>query len=395
MFTLTSSMRRIYAMQARIRAIQGGTSAGKTIAILSILIDKAQRDTKPTITSVVAESVPHLKRGAIRDFLNILKEQNYFRDTNWNATDFRYTFETGSQIEFFSSDNGDKLRGARRDRLFINEANNVHKEAFEQLEVRTKETVWIDWNPTSPDFWFYTDLLGKRDDIEHIIVTYKDNEALDANIVKAIEARRHDLRWWRVYGEGMPGEVEEQIYKNWEVIEAIPVEARLITRGLDFGYTNDPTAIVDVYKWNGDFIVDEKLYKRGQSNQELAEFLKSLDRIQTVADSAEPKSIDELKKYNIDIKPAQKGQGSILQGISFLQSKKLFITPTSHNLKHELQNYLFVRDDNGKLTNEVKGPDHALDALRYAVQSYILEDIAKPKFFRQAFPHYSRSRFKR
>ncbi len=147
-YIITTATHKVANLKKRIKAVPGGTSAGKTIAILEVLIDKAQRDKKPSLTSIVSESFPHLRRGAIRDFLNIMQQQKYFKDANWNKSESTYVFETGSQIEFFSADQADKLRGGRRDRLFINEANNVPFDAFEQLEVRTKEDIYLDWNPT-------------------------------------------------------------------------------------------------------------------------------------------------------------------------------------------------------------------------------------------------------
>ena len=227
-----------------------------------LLIIQAQADKTKKLTSVVSESVPHLKKGAIRDFKNILQEHRAWKDANWNATDFIYTFETGSQIEFFSADNGDKLRGARRDRLFINECNNIPFDAFEQLEVRTSKFIFLDWNPTN-EFWFYEDVLGVRDDLDHIILTYKDNEALDPEIVKSIEQRKNRPGWWQVYGLGQLGEVEGKIYRDWKIIDEIPHEARLERRGLDFGYTNDFTAIVDIYRYDGGFILDETAFQKG------------------------------------------------------------------------------------------------------------------------------------
>ena len=154
----TTATKKIASLTKRIRIIQGGTSASKTISILIYLIAKAQTDTTPTLTSVVSESHPHLKRGAIRDFLNIMKEHHYFVDSQWNMSNSTYTFETGSTIEFFSADQPDKLRGARRQRLFINECNNVRFDAFEQLEVRTTEFIFLDYNPTT-EFWVYTDVM--------------------------------------------------------------------------------------------------------------------------------------------------------------------------------------------------------------------------------------------
>ena len=250
-FQETTATIKIKKLTKRIRACAGGTSASKTISILIYLIARAQSDSEPTLTSIVAESIPHLKRGAIRDFKNILQSHHYWKDANWNATDSIYTFETGSKIEFFSSDNGDKLRGARRDRLFINEANNNSLEAFNQLEVRTREFIFLDWNPDR-EFWFYTDILPTRNDVDFITLTYKDNEALDNEIIKAIEARKGNKSWWNVYGLGQLGEVESRIYTGWEIIDEIPHQARLERYGLDFGYSNDPTAIVAIYYYNGD-----------------------------------------------------------------------------------------------------------------------------------------------
>lgn len=209
MFEATTATTKIAKLRKRIRAVQGGTSASKTISILLILIDMAQSDKTPTLTSIVSESFPHLKRGAMRDFLNIMGSHYYFKDALWNKTDYTYTFETGSKIEFFSADQPSKVRGPRRDRLFINECNNIPYEAFDQLEVRTKDLIFLDWNPTN-EFWFYDELQPNRTDVDHLTITYKDNEALDPNIVASIESHRNNRQWWRVYGEGQLGEVEDK-----------------------------------------------------------------------------------------------------------------------------------------------------------------------------------------
>src|SRR3990167_6230996 len=187
-YEITQAVKKIANLQKRVRAIQGGTSAGKTVVIIEVLIDKAQMDETPTITSIVSESFPHLKRGAILDFVSIMQQQGYFQDKRWNKTDYTYTFETGSKIEFFSVDQPGKVRGPRRDRLFINEANNISYTTFDQLTVRTNEFVFLDWNPVS-EFWFYTEVNGKRDDIDLIVLTYKDNEALSKEIKDSIEQR--------------------------------------------------------------------------------------------------------------------------------------------------------------------------------------------------------------
>ena len=362
-------------MTKKIRAVQGGTSASKTISILLHLIHEAQSDEKPTLTSIVSESIPHLKRGAMRDFKNILKAHKYWNDKNWNATDSIYTFETGSQIEFFSSDNGDKLRGGRRDRCFINEANNVLLDAFDQLEVRTKEYIFLDWNP-STEFWFYTDILtGRPDDVDHIIVTYLDNEALSQEIIDSIESRKNRTQWWKVYGLGQLGEVEGKVYTDWIQIDEVPHEARHIGRGLDFGYTNDPTAVTDIYYYNGGYILDELIYQKGMSNQEIATALKE-GNIITVADSAEPKSIDEIKKYGITIVGAEKGKDSIIHGIQLLQDQKISVTKRSTNIWREYMNYLWDKDkQTGQPLNKPEsGFDHALDGVRYFLSRYLKKD---------------------
>jgi len=371
MFSLTTATKKVQAMTKRIRIVQGGTSGSKTISILLCLIHLAQSDTEKKLTSIVSESIPHLKRGAIRDFKNILQAHKYWKDANWNATDSVYTFETGSQIEFFSSDNGDKLRGARRDRLFINEANNVTFDAFEQLEVRTKDFVFIDFNPTN-EFWCFTDVEGKRDDTEKIILTYKDNEALSPEIVGSIEQRKSRKGWWTVYGEGQLGEVEGKIFKDWEIIDDVPHFARLVRRGLDFGYTNDPSVLLDIYEYNGGYIVDELFYQRGMSNRQIADFISSQElRVLTVADSAEPKSIDEIKSYGVNIIGASKGQGSVLQGIQFIQDQRISVTKRSLEVIKMYRNYLWKVDKNGKILNEPEHQwSHCADALKYGLDGY-------------------------
>lgn len=356
----------------------GGTSASKTISILLLLIDLAQRDKKPTLTSVVSESIPHLKRGAMRDFKRIMQEHRYWNDDRWNATDSIYTFETGSQIEFFSSDNGDKLRGARRDRLFINEANNVSFDAFQQLEVRTTEFVFLDWNPTT-EFWFYTDVQNMRDDVETITVTYKDNEALDPRVIKSIEQRRNNKAWWTVYGLGQLGEVETRIYTGWQIIDEIPHEARLERYGLDFGYSNDPTAIVAIYYYNGGYIWDEIAYQKGLSNKNIADILKNVPKALVIADSSEPKSIDEIKSYGISILPANKGAGSVLQGIQKVQQQRISVTKRSVNIIKEYRNYVWVTDRDGRIINvPIDLNNHAMDAGRYATETIHKEGFVIP-----------------
>lgn len=358
-------------MSKRIRAIAGGTSASKTISILLYLIAKAQSDKTPTLTSIVSESFPHLRRGAMRDFLSIMQEHNYYKEDLWTRTEFIYTFETGSKIEFFSADQPGKVRGPRRDRLFVNEGNNVSQETFEQLLIRTKEFAFIDWNPVA-EFYMYTDYIDKRDDVEFITLTYKDNEALAPGIVAEIESRKNNRNWWKVYGEGQLGEVEGRIYTGWKIIDNVPFEARLIRRGLDFGYSVDPSVVVDIYEYNGGYIVDERLYTKGQSNKQLADFLLNLEEsnMLVIADSAEPKSIDEIKSYGVNMLPAEKGKDSVNYGIQMIQDKQISITKRSINGIKEYRSYLWKTDRDGKNVGVPEpGNDHFLDAMRYAISS--------------------------
>ncbi len=319
----------------------------------------------------MSESFPHLRRGAMRDWEKIMRKHKYFKDKNWDKTNSIYTYETGSQIEFFSVDQSEKVRGARRERLFINEANNISFSAFEELEVRTKDFVYLDWNPTN-EFWWYTDVKLKRNDWEEKVLTYKDNEALDLQIVASIEQRKNRKGWWQVYGLGQLGEVEGKIYKSWEIIDDIPFQARLERNGLDFGYTNDPTASVDIYKYNGGFILDEIIYQKGLSNQQIADTLlsKPSGLSLVVGDGAEPKSIDEIRSYGVNIMGAIKGQGSVSQGIQFVQDQKISVTKRSTNIIREYRNYLWMTDKDGKILNEPEHAfSHSMDAIRYGLDT--------------------------
>ena len=389
----TTATQKIKRLDRRIRAVAGGTSASKTISILLYLIAKAQYDKTPTLTSVVSESFPHLRRGAMRDFLNIMQEHGYFKDDLWSKTDFTYTFETGSKLEFFSADQPSKVRGPRRDRLFVNEANNVPREAWEQLLIRTKEFAFADWNPTN-DFYIYEDYVldelkqtTKTEDADFIILTYKDNEALDPAIVKEIESRQGNKNWWDVYGRGLRGEVEGKIYKDWRIIDDIPHEARLERYGLDFGYSIDPAAIVSVHYYNGGYILNEELYQKELSNRRLADAFLNLPSALVIADSAEPKSIDELKEYGVNVMPANKGQGSINQGIQYVQDQQISVTKRSLNLIKEYRNYLWKTDKDGVIQNVPEGGlDHALDAVRYAMESLRpRKDVEAPKYIPSNF----------
>lgn len=383
MFQKTTATDKILRLNKRIRGVCGGTSASKTISILLWLIDYAQTRNNELI-SIVSESFPHLKRGAMRDFLMIMETHQYYQDARWNKTDYIYTFETGSKIEFFSADQPGKVRGPRRDVLFLNEANNISYETYTQLEVRTKKIIWLDWNPVQ-EYWWYSEVMPNQD-VDFIKLTYKDNEALDQSIIAAIESRMGNKNWWAVYGLGELGEVEGKIYKDWAIVEEIPHEARLERYGLDFGYSNDPTAIVAIYYYNGGYILDEITFQKGLSNKQIADILNNQPKALVVADSAEPKSIDEIMSYGVNINPAQKGQGSVNQGIQWVQQQRISMTKRSTNLIKEYRNYLWQTDKDGKILNVPDvGFDHSMDAVRYGM------DSLKPRD--STVSHYSTKRW--
>lgn len=373
MYQRTTALKKLLQLKKRIRGVAGGTSASKTISIIQILIDYAQTHENEVI-SIVSESLPHLKRGAMRDFLNIMETHRYYKDQRWNRSDYVYTFETGTKIEFFGADQSDKVRGPRRNVLFVNEANNISYETFTQLEIRTSDIVWLDWNPVA-EFWFYTEVLSHLE-CDFVTLTYRDNEGLPEGVVKALEARRFNEGWWKVYGEGQLGVSEGRIYKNWIIIDDLPqnrFEIRLERLGLDFGYTNDPTVLEALYKHNQALLFDQLLYRYGMSNKDIADFILASEfrDALVIADSAEPKSIDEIKSYGVNIIGADKGKDSVRQGIQYIQNQTIEVTKRSVETIKEYRNYLWLIDKDGKITNNPSPIwNHAMDTIRYAVSGY-------------------------
>lgn len=368
MFRKTTAIKKILNLKKRIKIIQGGTSAGKTFGILPVLIDRAAR-TEGIEISVVAETIPHLRRGALKDFLKIMKWTGRFFEDRFNKSLLRYEFANGSVIEFFSADDSSKLRGARRDILYINECNNVTFDAYNELAIRTRKEVYLDFNPAN-EFWVHTELKDEPDS-DFLILTYKDNEALDQSIVEQIEKNRDKAKtssywanWWKVYGEGQLGMLEGVVFSNWKTIDTIPKEARLLGIGLDFGYTNDPTAIVEIYSYNGQRIVNELVYQNGLVNSEIAKRLPK--NVIVYADSSEPKSIEEIRRLGITIKGVTKGKDSINYGIDVMQRQDYLITNQSVDLIKELRSYIWDTDKTGRRLNKpIDFNNHAIDALRY------------------------------
>lgn len=365
MYSATTTTHKLLKLRKRIRFVAGGTSAGKTISILQILIDDAQSDTVPTLTSVVSESFPHLRRGALRDFQAIMQQHGYWKDKNWSKTEYTYTFESGSKMEFFSTDMPSKVRGPRRDRLFMNEGNNNDYEAWDQLLVRTREYAWCDWNPTA-EFWAYTEVMPNRDDYDFITVTYKDNEGLDPNIVNDIEAHKPNKAWWQVYGLGLLGETEGRIFTDWAIVDEIPHEAKLEVRGVDFGFSIDPTVLVDIYYYNGGYIVDELIYRTNYLDTDLGTFITNYKNPNTliVADSADKQKIVILQNMGLPIigvdKRGSNGDTFTNSAIKYVQGQRMSVTKRSTNVIKSYRNFMWQTDSDGNIRTNPSKYDHWL-----------------------------------
>ena len=382
----TIALKKLQKLSSRIRIVKGGTSASKTVSILALLINYAINNRGKEI-SVVSESIPHLRRGALKDFLSILKGLNRYNDSQYNKSTLKYTFSNGSYIEFFSTDQPDKLRGARRTDLYINECNNVPFDAYTQLAVRTSGVIWLDYNPSNL-FWVDKELIGKKD-TDYITLTYKDNNALPESIVKEIEKAKEKAKtstywanWWRVYGLGETGSLEGVCIPDWKEIDNLPEDARLLAYGMDFGYSVDPTTLIALYKWNDSYIFYEVLYKKGMLNRDISRFLSQLDiKENIVADSAEPKSIAELQGYGHSIYGVSKGRDSIVYGLNLINQNEIYVTARSKNLKRELQGYVWAKDKEGNTLQKPTGahPD-CIDAARYVLTDQ-LENPNKGEYF--------------
>lgn len=370
-FIRTTAINKIRKLKKRIKIIQGGTSAGKTYGILPILIDKATK--QKLEISVVSESIPHLRRGALKDFIKIMQDTNRWITPHFNKSFLKYTFANGSYIEFFSVEQPDKLRGARRNILYVNEANNIPFEAYNQLAIRTSNEVYLDYNPTH-EFYAHTELIPDEDS-DFIILTYKDNEGLPKSIITEIEKAKEKaktskywLNWWNVYGLGKVGSLEGVVFSNWEKINSVPNDARLLGYGMDFGYTNDPTTLIACYKLDNQLIFDEVIYRTGLLNSDIKDLFNNYNVGKNVvyADSAEPKSIAELRRYGFYVLPTSKGRDSINYGINILQQYNFKVTQKSTNLIKELRSYTWDKDKTGATLNKpVDAFNHGIDAMRY------------------------------
>jgi phage terminase large subunit len=373
MFQRTTSINKLLKLTQRKRVVQGGTSAGKTFGIIPILINQSLV-TPNTETSIVSESIPHLRRGALKDFLKIMVWTNRYIDGQFNKSLLTYTFGNGSYIEFFSADQPDRLRGARRHNLYVNEANNIDFESYYQMAIRTSGNIWLDFNPTH-EFWAHTE-VQKDSDSETIILNYLDNEALEPSIVAEIESNRlkaehseYWANWWSVYGLGEIGNLMGVVFDNWALIDYVSQGAELLGYGQDYGFTNDPTTLIAIYRYNGQFIFDEVIYQKGLTTSDLANLMRSNEVSKSkyiYADSADPKTIHEIGTYGYRIKGADKGKDSIMFGINLMQQERFLVTKRSTNLIKELRSYVWETDKTGtKVNKPIDAYNHAIDAIRY------------------------------
>ena len=369
--TAFSKISDVIQKEPRIAVIQGGTSAGKTYAILQYLIFKAVNNQLEGLVSIVSESLPHLKRGAMRDFFKILQAEGLYSVARHNKSDNTYRLN-GTSFEFFSADKDDKLRGARRDYLYVNEANNITYEAWSELFIRTRNWGVVDFNPVA-EFWAHTELLAHpkesfRKAIGFVQLNYTDNEALDKNTIESIESRKHDPDWWTVYGLGNVGTPSGCIFPPsvWS-IKDLPENARYVCSGMDFGESN-PTTLIDLYQYDGIDYYDEIHYEAGFRIEKLQSVIRSGEvRRMVVADPSHETVIKQLAQNGVQIMGVKKFRGSVDGGIALMKGKPFVVTKRSLNLIKELRNYVYERTKSGiMLDTPRKYLDHAIDAARYA-----------------------------
>jgi phage terminase large subunit len=363
--------RHLEESKKKIVVQQGGTRSGKTYNILLWIIFSYCEKNSDKIITICRKTYPALRGTVMRDFLTILKEQEIYSEEHHSKTASEYRLN-GNTIEFISLDMPQKIRGRKRDLLFANEANELNFEDWQQLLFRTNEKVIIDFNPSEEFHWIYDHVLNRKD-VEFYQTTYRDNPFLGAEIKAEIERLKDiDENYWRVYGLGERGQSKSLVY-TFQTCKQIPVEAKLVSYGLDFGFSNDPTSLVKTYILGDDMYTEELIYRTGMTNQDIANEMKvlGLERSNEIfADSAEPKSIEEIYRMGWNVKPTVKG--SINLGIDIIRRYRLHVTESSFNMIKELRNYKFIEDKNGQITNKpVDNFNHALDALRYSVVNKI------------------------
>ena len=356
----------------RIIVHQGGSRSGKTYAITQYILYLLTTQRKKLIITIARKTLPALRGSVYRDFMEIADNIGILEKGILNKAEFTFQYKN-HLVEFISLDNEMKVRGRKRDICWLNEANEFYIEDFNQLSLRTSKKILLDFNPSDVIHWIYSDVCT-REDSDVFITTYQDNAFIDKEIRKEIERlKEKDSQRWRVYGLGKRATFKEgQIFDNWKWIDYkdFPdVEEKAY--GLDFGYSNDPSALVEVRRKNDRLYVHELIFKRGMTNQDLYHEIKKhkIEEELIIADSAEPKSIDELKRMGLYVKPSIKGQGSVLAGIQILKGYEVFASKQSKNLLQEYQYYIWEENRDGLKVNKIKqnGQDHLMDAFRYAV----------------------------
>lgn len=363
------------------KVIQGGASASKTFSIMAILIGYAESYPNSLIT-VAGMTYNHLATGTMRDFKKIMQETKRWNDAAFNKSAKIYTFGNGSQIEFLSTDNMTS-RGPRRDVLFVNEANGISYETFDQLATRTRDFVILDYNP-SAKFWAHEELVEKqKEKTTFLTLTYLDNEALSKQERENIESRKpkpgeEPSNWWTVYGLGQIGSLEGNVYSGWQESTVAEIsDGKLVRYGLDFGFSNDETAMVAIYDLGDNKLgIIELLYKKGMLGSQYAETLMSQNidpSVLIVADSARPEIIAEIKDAGFRIIGADKNPGSVKRGIDRVSQRQILYC--GQNLKREYLSYAWRKKRSGEILDEPEdGNDHLMDALRYAV-----DDLSKKR----------------
>ncbi len=360
---------------------QGGTRSGKTYNILIWLIFYYCPDNKNKTITICRKTFPSLRASVMRDFIDILRGYGMYREESHNKSSSEYILY-GNLIEFISLDQPQKVRGRKRDLLFINEANELYWEDWQQLLFRTKERVILDYNPSDEYHWIY-DKVIPRDDCAFFKTTYLDNPFLGESIKQEIERLKEtDEQYWQIYGLGIKGITKSTIFRYLEVTE-IPEQAKFLSYGMDFGYTNDPTTLIGIWIDDHNLYAKEYLYRTLMTTTDINNFLREMDinRELIWADSAEVRLIDELRRMGWNIRPSIKGRDSINAGIDLLKRYKIHLTKDSNNAIQEFRNYKWQEDRSGKMINKpIDNNNHLVDALRYGTYSI----LSKPNFGKYA-----------
>ena len=360
---------------------QGGTRSGKTFNILMYIIFHYCQSNKGKTITICRKTFPAVRSSVMRDFFDILKTHNKYDEAYHNKSNSEYTLD-GNIVEFISVDQPQKIRGRKRDFLFINEGNELDFEDWQQLVFRTTEKIVIDYNPSDEYHWIYDKVLN-RDDVEFYKTTYLDNKFLDPSIIKEIERLKEtDEQYWQIYGLGEKGISKATIFNYFEVPH-IPIDAELVSFGADAGYTNDPSTLVSVYKKDHNLYIKEHLYRTMMTTSDLSTHFKQegVGRNPIYFDAAEPRLIDELRRMGHNIQPSLKGRDPVNAGIDLLKRFTIHLVGSDDNLIMEFRNYKWVTDKTGKLTNTpVDKNNHLIDAVRYATYSI----MSRPNFGKYA-----------